>query len=409
MSSIVEKIKDIEKEISRTQINKATMSHLCTLRAKLAKYRTELLNPPKSGGGGGEGFDVEKVGDARVALIGFPSVGKSTILSTFTSSKSEAAAYEFTTLTCIPGIIYHKDTRIQLLDLPGIIEGASEGKGRGRQVIAVARSCDLILLVVDAASGKADRQRELLEHELEVVGLRLNQRPPNVVLKKKSTGGVSISSTCQLTNITEQDVHQLLHEYRIHSCEVLFREDCTIDQFIDLIEGNRKYVRCLYVYHKIDMTSIEECRRVCSQPDCMVLSCRMGLNLDIFKDMLWEYLGLVRVYTKPRGKKPDFDDPLILTEGRHGITIESACNQIHRTLLSSFDYAMVWGTSVKHTPQRVGQAHVLHDEDVIQIIKKRGTTAAARGEQDPGNKMADWKDPSKSKQQLRKQKAKLKT
>ena len=404
MSTLVEKIQDIEKEISRTQINKATMSHLCTLRAKLAKYRTELLAPPKTGGAG-EGFDVEKQGDARVALIGFPSVGKSTILNTFTSTKSEAAAYEFTTLTCIPGIIYHNDCRIQLLDLPGIIEGASEGKGRGRQVIGVARSCDLILLVVDAASGKADRQRELLERELEVVGLRLNQRPPNVYFKRKKTGGVSISSTCQLVNITEKDVQQLLHEYRIHSAEVLFREDCTIEQFIDILEGNRKYVRCLYVYNKIDMTSIEECQRICAMPDCMVLSPRLKLNLDIFKDMLWEYLGLVRVYTKPRGKKPDFGDPLVLTDGRHGTSIEAACKQIHRSLLMSFDYAMVWGTSVKHTPQRVGLSHVLHDEDVIQIIKKRGNDIKL----DPSNQMATWKDPTKSKGQMRKAKAKLKS
>ena len=78
--SIVEKIKDIEKEIGRTQINKATMSHLCSLRARLAKLRTELLAPPKGGSADAVGFDVEKVGDARVALIGFPSVGKSTIL-----------------------------------------------------------------------------------------------------------------------------------------------------------------------------------------------------------------------------------------------------------------------------------------------------------------------------------------
>ena len=404
MSGIVEKIKDIEKEISRTQINKATMSHLCTLRAKLAKYRTELLTPDKKGAAG-EGFDVEKVGDARVALIGFPSVGKSTILSTFTTSKSEAASYEFTTLTCIPGIINHKDTRIQLLDLPGIIEGASEGKGRGRQVIAVARSCDLILLVVDAGSGKAERQRELLTHELEVVGLRLNQRPPNVYFKKKTNGGVSIASTCPLVNITELDVQQLLHEYKIHAAEILFREDCTIDQFIDVIEGNRKYVRCLYVYNKIDMTSIEECKRISSRPDTFVLSPRMGLNVDIFPDILWECLGLVRVFTKPRGKKPDFDDPLILTDGRHGVTIESACNQIHRTLLQTFDYAMVWGTSVKHTPQRVGLSHVLQDEDVIQIIKKKGNLLAL----DPSNQLQAWKDPTKSKNQTRKQKAKLKT
>ena len=71
-----------------------------------------------------------------------------------------------------------------------------------------------------------------------------------------------MSSSCQLVNITEKDVYQLLHEYRIHSAEVLFREDCTIDQFIDVIEGNRKYVRCLYVYNKIDMTSIEVRDRV---------------------------------------------------------------------------------------------------------------------------------------------------
>ena len=133
-TTLVEKIKDIEKEISRTQVNKATMSHLCQLRARLAKLRTQLLEPPKGAGGAGDGFEVEKAGDARVALIGFPSVGKSTILNTFTGTKSEAASYEFTTLTCIPGVINHRDCRIQLLDLPGIIEGASEGKGRGRQV-----------------------------------------------------------------------------------------------------------------------------------------------------------------------------------------------------------------------------------------------------------------------------------
>ena len=94
---------------------------------------------------------MTKEGNARVALIGFPSVGKSTLLTSLTGTKSEAAGYEFTTLTCIPGTINYKDTRIQLLDLPGIIEGAAHGRGRGRQVIACAKSSDLILMVLDAA------------------------------------------------------------------------------------------------------------------------------------------------------------------------------------------------------------------------------------------------------------------
>lgn len=76
-----------------------------------------------------------KSGDARVALIGFPSVGKSTLLNKLTNTHSEACAYEFTTLTCIPGKIEYNGANIQLLDLPGIIEGAAQGKGRGRQVL----------------------------------------------------------------------------------------------------------------------------------------------------------------------------------------------------------------------------------------------------------------------------------
>lgn len=67
-------------------------------------------------------------------VSGFPSVGKSSLLTELTGTDSEAAAYEFTTLTCIPGVIHYNDAKIQLLDLPGIIEGAAEGKGRGRQV-----------------------------------------------------------------------------------------------------------------------------------------------------------------------------------------------------------------------------------------------------------------------------------
>ena len=94
---------------------------------------------PGAGSGGGSGFDVSKAGDARIALVGFPSVGKSTFLSKITKTKSEVAAYSFTTLTAIPGVLEYAGAEIQVLDLPGIIEGASEGKGRGRQVISAAK------------------------------------------------------------------------------------------------------------------------------------------------------------------------------------------------------------------------------------------------------------------------------
>ena len=152
---ILERIADIEKEIARTQKNKATEYHLGTLKARLAKLRSQLIDTRLAAGSGntGDGFDVAKSGDARVVLIGFPSVGKSTLMSKLTSTASAIAAYEFTTLTCVPGRLYLEGSRIQLLDLPGIIEGAAQGRGRGKQVIAVAKTADLILVMLDATKA----------------------------------------------------------------------------------------------------------------------------------------------------------------------------------------------------------------------------------------------------------------
>ena len=134
---ILEKIKDIEEEMARTQKNKATEHHLGLLKGKLARYRQQLLeeSSSSSGSGGGTGFEVAKSGDARVVLIGYPSVGKSSLLGRVTETKSEVAHYAFTTLTSVPGVLKYEGAEIQIVDLPGIIYGASQGKGRGRQVV----------------------------------------------------------------------------------------------------------------------------------------------------------------------------------------------------------------------------------------------------------------------------------
>lgn len=362
---ILEKIGDIEREIAKTQKNKATEYHLGLLKAKLAKYRSQLLEPAKGAGAKGEGFDVMKSGDARVALIGFPSVGKSTLLNVMTETSSESAAYEFTTLTCIPGVINYNGANIQLLDLPGIIEGAAQGKGRGKQVIAVARTADLVIIMLDASKGGI--QKSLLERELETCGIRLNKRKPNIYFKLKKGGGMAFNSTCTLTHMTEKLAMMILHEYKIFNAEVLFREDCTADDFIDVIQDNRIYLPCLYVYNKIDCICLEEVDRLARMEDSVVISCNMNLNLDYLLEKIWEYLAMMRIFTKKRGEQPDFSDAIIM---RTGATVEHVCHRVHRTLVDTFKYALVWGTSTKYSPQRVGIAHSVNDEDVIQVMKK---------------------------------------
>ncbi|KAJ1407113.1 TGS-like [Sesbania bispinosa] len=352
---IIEKIKEIEAEMARTQKNKATEYHLGQLKAKIAKLRTQLLEPPKGSSGAGEGFEVTKFGHGRVALIGFPSVGKSTLLTLLTGTHSESASYEFTTLTCIPGIINYNDTKIQLLDLPGIIEGASEGKGRGRQVIAVAKSSDIVLMVLDAS--KSEGHRQILTRELEAVGLRLNKRPPQIYFKKKKTGGISFNSTLPLTHVDEKLCYQILHEYKIHNAEVLFREDATVDDLIDVIEGNRKYMKCIYVYNKIDVVGIDDVDRLSRQPNSVVISCNLKLNLDRLLSRMWEEMGL----------------------DRGGCAVEDFCNHIHRSLVKDVKYVLVWGTSARHYPQHCGLGHYLQDEDVVQIVKKKEKEEGGRG------------------------------
>lgn len=363
---ILEKIAEIEHEMARTQKNKATNAHLGLLKARLAKLRRELITPKSSGGGPGEGFDVAKTGDARVGFVGFPSVGKSTLLCNLAGVYSEVAAYEFTTLTTVPGVIRFKGAKIQLLDLPGIIEGAKDGKGRGRQVIAVARTCGLIFIVLDIM--KPLDHKRIIENELEGFGIRLNKQPPNISFRKKDKGGINMTSTVPLTHLDLDTVKSILSEYRISSADITFKEDCTVDDLVDVIEGNRVYIPAIYVLNKIDSISIEELDVVYKIPHCVPISAHHKWNFDDLLEKMWDYLNLVRVYTKPKGQLPDYESPVVLKDGR--CSVEDFCNAIHRNIIKEFKYALVWGTSVKHSPQTVGKEHILGDEDVVQIIKK---------------------------------------
>lgn len=276
--------------MAKTQKNKATNYHLGTLKAKLAKLRTQLNEGTGGGGPAGEGFEVEKHGHARVAMIGFPSVGKSSMLNVLTKTESLAAAYEFTTLTCIPGFVEYRDSKIQLLDLPGIIEGASGGKGRGRQVIAVGKSADLILMVLDVQ--KAEEQRVKLTRELESVGIRLNKERPRITITKQKGGGVMWTSIGKLTNINEKAIKNVCQEYKIHNALINFGADYDVDALIDAIEGNVEYIKCMYVYNKIDICSIEDIDMLAREDNSCVVSMNLKLGLDSLQDKMWEMLDI---------------------------------------------------------------------------------------------------------------------
>eukprot|EP00594_Rhizosolenia_setigera_P003620 CAMPEP_0178952078 /NCGR_PEP_ID=MMETSP0789-20121207/7594_1 /TAXON_ID=3005 /ORGANISM="Rhizosolenia setigera, Strain CCMP 1694" /LENGTH=377 /DNA_ID=CAMNT_0020633047 /DNA_START=123 /DNA_END=1256 /DNA_ORIENTATION=+ len=374
MSDIQAKIEEIEAEMARTQKNKATNYHIGTLKAKLAKLRSELVNGPggKSSGtkNAERGFDVSKSGDTRVGLVGFPSVGKSTLLTALTGTRSEAAAYEFTTLTCIPGTMKYKGARIQVLDLPGIIEGAADGRGRGRQVISTARTCNIILIVLDAA--KPITHKKIIEAELFSFGIRVNQSPPDIKIVKKTSGGIGYQEIAPQTKGMSADVARVVcKEYKISCAEIIMREDVTVDQFIDVIEGNRAYIPVLYVFNKMDALTIEELDILDQMPNYVPISSANNWNLEGLMEEIWNKCHMLRIYTKPKGQMPDYDDPVILHSADNP-TVEQFCNRLHKSIMQEFSHAFVWGRSAKHQPQRCGKDHVLLDEDIVQICKKVG-------------------------------------
>ena len=199
--------------------------------------------------------------------------------------------------------------------------------------------------------------------------------------KRHDKGGIQLH--VQLgsapTHITQAVLKSVLAAYKIHHAEITLREDCTVDELIDVIESTDKigmmrvYIPAVYVCNMIDKISIEELDLLDRIPHYVPISAKDEWNFDGMLETMWDHMELLRIYTKPKGQIPDYNEPVVMPKERLGIcSVELFCNRIHKGLMKQFKYALVWGASAKHTPQRCGKDHVLEDEDVIQIVKKVG-------------------------------------
>lgn len=107
-------------------------------------------------------------------------------------------------------------------------------------------------------------------------------------------------------------IRNVLHEYRISNADVTLRCNASIDDLIDVVEGNRKYIPALYALNKIDDITIEELDILDTIPHYVPVCAALEWNLDELVERCWDYLDLIRVYTKPKGEQPDYDTPVVL-------------------------------------------------------------------------------------------------
>ncbi len=247
--------------------------------------------------------------------------------------------------------------------MPGIVEGAATGRGRGKEVLACAQSADLVLILVDVFSPE---HLDVMAREIYETGLRLNQSPPQVKIGKKARGGIDLGLTVKLTKISEETIKAILGEFRLNNCNIVVREDITDDQLIDVIEGNKRYVPSIIVLNKIDMVNPEELERVKSavKPD-ICISAEKKIKIAELKDLIFKKLEFIRIYCKEAGKKADMNVPLIM---RKGNTLKDVCMKLHKDFVSKFRFARIWGKSAKFPGMQLRKLdHVLEDKDIVEI------------------------------------------
>ncbi|MFI7130358.1 GTPase ObgE [Nonomuraea sp. NPDC050153] len=154
---------------------------LATTRRKAPGFA--LLGEP------GDGLDVmlELKSVADVALVGFPSAGKSSLIAALSAAKPKIADYPFTTLIPNLGVVTAGETVFTVADVPGLIPGASQGKGLGHEFLRHVERCDMLVHVIDCATMEPGRDPitdyEVIEAELHAYG-KLEDRPRLVVLNK---------------------------------------------------------------------------------------------------------------------------------------------------------------------------------------------------------------------------------
>lgn len=363
MDDTEKRIEEIEKEIRETPYHKGTEHYIGKLRAKLAKLKDQIVEREGKKGSrsaGGQGFAVKQQGDATVVLVGFPSVGKSTLLNKLTNAQSRVAPYEFTTITVIPGMMQYKGAKLQILDVPGLVEGASRGRGRGREVLSVVRAANLLIIIAEA--GKED-VFEKIDKELYENGVRVNKAAPKVVIKKTAKGGLGIRSTVS-QDFRMATAGDAAREFGYTNAEIVIQEKLTLDELIDAFSRNRIYIPVIYVVNKIDKVWPSFAKASEGKP-AVKISAETGIGLEALKEKIWEKLGLVRVYLRRHGGPPDYNDPVILGQNR---TLSNVLEKIGARFAQDKSGARIWGPGAKFPGQKVSLSTSACDRMEVMFI-----------------------------------------
>jgi GTP-binding protein len=207
---------------------------------------------------------------ADVGLVGFPNAGKSTLLSVVSAAKPEIADYPFTTLTPQLGIVSYRDGRsFCMADIPGIIEGASEGKGLGLRFLRHIERNAVLLFMVPAASEDIQAEYNILLNELEQYNPELLTKARILAISKMDVPRIDQEGN-ELPPITEADVAALSEQLGIPVVAISSLTGLGVDSLKDVLweELNKEQNQVIEISHApIDVTVIEKAEEPANEDD----------------------------------------------------------------------------------------------------------------------------------------------
>lgn len=374
--SLEERIKKLEEFLSLVPKHKATEKIVALNRSRLAKLKREFDERKqrlKSTQKVISPFSIKKEGIQVILISNYqtPGTGKTSILNYLTGAAKEKIG-RFTPLPEI-GIHQYEKIRFQIVDMPSIMEGASDGVGNGREILSQIRSCDLLCLCVDL-SKNIEEQMKLLLEELNKADIKINMPPPPLDIQKTGSNKIQVLYLTQeakginkLEDLTER-IKEIVQENGIRNAIVKIYGEISLDQVIDALTPSMVYKKAIILGTKGDLPHTEQTFQRLKENYSNMFPLIMGTSIkkrnfpDDFGKTILKFLGKIRIYTMSTGKVAE--KPLIMDENS---TIKDAAIKIHRSFYELFDHAIVIREGDRQKRKKVGLDYELIDNDIIEL------------------------------------------
>ena len=364
-----EKLRLMGEFMSMVPKHKGTEKMCRQVKRQMAQLKDEIEEKKKvAKSRGGSSYFIEKAGAAQVVAIGPTNTGRSSLLKAVTNSNVEVASWPFATRLPTPGMLPYLDIQFQLVEAPAVVDGSSEGKFDGFQVLSLARNADGIIIMVDLTDDPAGNLI-MVREELENARILTSQPAGSVEITRRGYGSdIQYIWDGELDGCTTEEVTRLLAEYRIRSALVRIVGKATLETVEDTIFGNAVYRPTMVLANKVDLMKdravLESVWNTAKPLEVYAVSVENTKDLgDKLGKCLFDMLDIIRVYTKQPGK----DAATLPIVARKGLNVGELAKTIHSDFFENFKYAKIWGPSAKFDGERVGLDRGLDDGDIIQF------------------------------------------